>query len=755
MLRFDGRVVLVTGAGGGLGREYALLFAERGACVVVNDLGGSSAGTGSGTRAADLVVNEIRAKGGKAVPNYDSVEEAGKLIQTAISNYNRIDIVVNNAGILRDKAFRNMSNEEWDIIHRIHLRAAFLVAKAAWPHMRERGFGRIINTASNSGIYGNFGQANYSAAKLGLVGLTNTLAREGEKYGIHVMSVVPTAASRLTAPLMPEEVLNALHPRHVAPLVVWLCHEDCQETGGVYEACAGWFGRLKWYRSPGKKLAAATGQAATPEQVRDNWDAIVDMSSGAETFANMDEAMTVPMDEDSLSTAPVQSASSAAVGKSAGGPRALVGYRYPSVTSAYGEKDVMLYAAGIGCTVTDSEDLQFLYENHERFAPFPTFAIVASTASMGRVITELPGLEFNPAKLLHGEQFLEVLAPMASSGTVTIEPIITDVVDKGKGALVVLNTDGIDNANGEKLFRAQAAIFLRGAGGFGGPRQSNALVPLGSDPPARPPDVVVTQKTSREQAVIYRLASGDYNPLHIDPEFSSLGGFPVPIMHGLCSFGYVVRHALKAFGGNDPANFKAVKVRFNGPVVPGETILTKMWQAGGAATDRVLFQAEVKDTGKPIITGGFVDFQPGTLAKFGKSDRKPSIHRTMGHSVTEQNGNLNSIAIFDEVKARVAARPEMVKKVNAISLWIITKDGKEVGKFTVDLKNEPGAVYSGEPRSGARPGVTPTLADETMLGLASGELNPQKAFMQGKMKIKGNLMLTQKLQAIMREESKM
>src|SRR5256885_12700173 len=183
-LRFDGKVVVVTGAGQGLGRSHALLFARRGAKVVVNDLGGSHTGSGKSSAAADKVVAEIKELGGNAVANYDSVEDGDKIVKTAVDAFGRIDIVINNAGILRDTTFHKMTREDWDLIFKVHVLGAFRVTHAAWPLMREQGYGRIIFTTSAAGLYGNFGQANYSAAKLALVGLTQTLALEGDKKNI-------------------------------------------------------------------------------------------------------------------------------------------------------------------------------------------------------------------------------------------------------------------------------------------------------------------------------------------------------------------------------------------------------------------------------------------------------------------------------------------------------------------------------------------------------------------------------------------
>ncbi|KAJ3227846.1 bifunctional hydroxyacyl-CoA dehydrogenase/enoyl-CoA hydratase fox2 [Chytriomyces hyalinus] len=251
-LRFDGRVVVVTGAGGGLGKVYALFFASRGASVVVNDLGGSRTGDGTGNhKAADIVVNEITAAGGKAVANFDSVEDGDKIIATAIKAFGRVDIVINNAGILRDKSFSRMTDEDWDLIQKVHLRGSYKVAKAAWEHFQKQGYGRIINTSSAAGIYGNFGQANYSAAKLALHGFTQTLAREGAKKNIHCNSIAPIAASRMTETVFPPELLAHLNPSFIVPVVAYLCHESCEENGSLFELGAGFVSKLRWERSKG------------------------------------------------------------------------------------------------------------------------------------------------------------------------------------------------------------------------------------------------------------------------------------------------------------------------------------------------------------------------------------------------------------------------------------------------------------------------------------------------------------------------
>ena len=235
-LRFDGRVAIVTGAGNGLGRAYALLLASRGAKVVVNDLGKSVKGDGAAAAQspADVVVAEIRQAGGQAVANYDSVEFGDKIVKTAVDAFGTVDIVVNNAGILRDISFQKMTELDWDLIMKVHLKGAFSVTRAAWNIMREKKYGRIINTGSASGIYGSFGQANYATAKLGLWGFTQTLAKEGEKRNIRTNCIAPLAGSRMTETVMPKDVVEALKPAYVAPFVAYLCHESCEDNGALY-----------------------------------------------------------------------------------------------------------------------------------------------------------------------------------------------------------------------------------------------------------------------------------------------------------------------------------------------------------------------------------------------------------------------------------------------------------------------------------------------------------------------------------------
>lgn len=270
---YDGKVAIITGAGGGLGKQHALLFASRGARVVVNDLGGSVTGEGADKGPAEAVAEEIRDQGGEAVSDGNSVStpEGGEaIVQTALDHFGQVDILVNNAGILRDKTFHNMTPDMVEAVIDVHLKGAFYVTKPAWLKMREQGYGRVVNTSSNSGILGNFGQTNYGAAKMGLVGMTRVLAAEGAKYNIKVNAIAPLARTRMTEELM-GGFADLLDPQKISPIVAWLAHEDCPVTGEIYTVAAGrvarfFIGLTHGYYNPN----------LTVEDVRDHFDQIRD-----------------------------------------------------------------------------------------------------------------------------------------------------------------------------------------------------------------------------------------------------------------------------------------------------------------------------------------------------------------------------------------------------------------------------------------------------------------------------------------------
>ncbi|MDD0973027.1 SDR family oxidoreductase [Pseudomonas fontis] len=273
-VRLEDKVVIVTGAGGGLGRAHALLFAQHGTKVVVNDLGGSTHGEGANASAADRVVAQIREAGGTAVANHDSVTDGQRIVEQALDEFGRVDVLVNNAGILRDKTFHKMEDADWDQVYRVHVEGAFKLTHAAWPHLREQNWGRVIFTSSTSGIYGNFGQANYGMAKLGLYGLTRTLALEGRKHNILVNAIAPTGGTRMTEGLIPPQVFEQLKPELISPLVVFLGSEQCQDSGQLFEVGGGWIGKTRWERSLGVGFDPKAGFSV--EDVAANWAQIGD-----------------------------------------------------------------------------------------------------------------------------------------------------------------------------------------------------------------------------------------------------------------------------------------------------------------------------------------------------------------------------------------------------------------------------------------------------------------------------------------------
>ena len=262
-LRFDGRVAIITGAGGGLGRSHALELARRGAQVLVNDLGGALDGSGSSMSAADRVVAEITASGGIAVPNHDSVATpAGgqAIVKAALDAFGRVDVLVNNAGIRRDKAFHKMDQAMIDLVIDVHLKGALNVTQPAFALMREQRYGRIINTSSASGLFGNFGQANYAAAKAGLAGLTRVLAIEGASHGIRVNAIAPIASTRMTQDVL-GDLATRVSPESVSPLVAYLAHEECSVNGHVYSVAGGRIARVFVAETHGVVLPENTSEA--------------------------------------------------------------------------------------------------------------------------------------------------------------------------------------------------------------------------------------------------------------------------------------------------------------------------------------------------------------------------------------------------------------------------------------------------------------------------------------------------------------
>ncbi|KAK0627772.1 hypothetical protein B0T14DRAFT_513330 [Immersiella caudata] len=576
---FTGRVALVTGGGAGIGRAYCLAFAKHGASVVVNDLVNP-----------DDVVNEIKKMGGKAVGAKFSAEDGDAVVKAAIDAFGRVDIVVNNAGILRDKAFNNMDDSLWDPVMNVHARGTYKVTKAAWPYFLKQKYGRVVNTTSTSGIYGNFGQANYSTAKCAILGFSRAIALEGAKYNIFVNTIAPNAGTAMTKTILPEELVQAFKPEYIAPVVLALCAEKGPKnpTGGLYEVGSGWVGRTRWQRTGGHGFPVDV--PLTPEDVVKNWKDIVTFDSRADHPEKTQDSIQKIM----------ANAENKSGKESAGGNnlhlkaiQEALKIEGKGTEFKYGERDVMLYNLGIGAKRTD---LRYVFEGNDEFQAIPTFGVIPPFDAETPYNLDDLVPNFSPMMLLHGEQFLEIKKyPIPTSGRLISKAKLLEVVDKGAAAIVKSGVTTVNAETGEELFYNEMTVFLRGCGGFGGQKKpaDRGASTAANKPPARMPDVVVEEKTTEEQAAVYRL-SGDYNPLHIDPAFAKVGGFKAPILHGLCFFGIAGKAVYEKFGA-----FKNIKVRFAGTVIPGQTLVTEMWKDG----KKIIFQTKVKETGKLAIGG--------------------------------------------------------------------------------------------------------------------------------------------------------
>ncbi|KAK4968659.1 bifunctional hydroxyacyl-CoA dehydrogenase/enoyl-CoA hydratase fox2, partial [Elasticomyces elasticus] len=428
-LDFKGKVVLITGSGGGLGRIYALQFAALGAKIVVNDLVNP-----------DAMVQEIHKLGGEAVGVKASAEDGETVVKAAIDAYGRVDIVINNAGILRDKAFTNMTDEQFDQVLNVHLRGTYKTTKAAWPYFLKQKYGRVINTTSTSGIYGSFGQANYAAAKCGILGFSRALAREGAKYGIYVNAIAPNAGTNMTRTIMPEEIVQALKPDYVAPLVVLLCSDKVPDppTGRLYEVGSGWFAQTRWQRSGGHGFPIDV--KLTPEAVLKEWSRILDFNDGRadhpesgqdglkSIMANFENRSSAGAKKEAKKGGKVDKDILANIDKAKAA-------KSEGSEFGYDERDVILYNLGVGAKRTD---LPLVFENDENFQVLPTFGVIpVFNATMPFSMSDVVP-NFSPMMLLHGEQYLEIRAPtIPTEAHLVSYPRLVEVVDKGNAGIVV------------------------------------------------------------------------------------------------------------------------------------------------------------------------------------------------------------------------------------------------------------------------------------------------------------------------------
>lgn len=488
--------------------------------------------------------------------------------------------------------------------------------------------------------------------------MSKTLAIEGSKYNIHSNTIIPVAGSRLTEDILPPNLFDQFKPKFVAPVVAWLCHENCEDNGEIFEAAGGWVGKYTWRRSLGK--AFIPPETMSVEAVRDSWPTITNMDAATypstiheqiTQLVHSIEGMEVP----SLAVADAPSTSS------------------ESGVFSYSSDNLILYALGVGVNLSELSHLKYLNESHPDFAALPTFGVIPGlkgmfTSDMLPEAARKHGFTIDPSKVLHGEHYIEVLNPIPAEAKLRSEARVVEVLDKGSGALIIAEIESYD-MDGRPIFYNQFSIFVIGAGKFGGPRSSdNQRIKSIIAHPNRNPDAVVTEQTSVNQAALYRL-SGDKNPLHIDPNFAAVAGFDKPILHGLCSLGFATRHVLKTFANDDPSLMKAVKARFSGVIYPGETIKTEMWKDG----NRVYVKSSVVETGKTIIEGAYMD-----------------LHDSVGHQVQGESvsfGELDddvylvSDPIFEEIGRRIEMAPEVASKVNAVYEFNISKNGKKVRQW--------------------------------------------------------------------------
>ncbi|RKP20935.1 NAD(P)-binding protein [Rozella allomycis CSF55] len=716
VMRFDGRVVIVTGAGAGIGRCYALMFGRLGASVVVNDLGVSTTGQGSSSRAADKVVEEIKGFGGKAVANYDSVEEGEKIVDTAIKAFGRVDVVINNAGILRDKSFMRMSDEDWDLVQRVHVRGSFKVAKAAWPFMIKQKYGRIVNTASAVGLYGNFGQANYSAAKLALVGMSNTLAQEGNRFNIKVNTVAPNAGTRMTATILPPEIVEALKPDFVAPFVGYLANEKNEVSGGVFEVGSGWISRVRWQRSRGVAFPIRNGFSI--EQVASKWKEIVDFKS-VDYPTNPTESLSMMISSVENVIKPSDKTDDKAIEKTtvkSVNVEEIRKVELPIFDYKLNQEIVILYNLSVGAK---RKDLKYTFELSDGFSAVPSIGVIPGFLSSFSVPLDKYLPPFNPMMLLHGEQYLEIVGNVPIKGEMKSQSKIVDVVDKGKATAVLIKTITKDE-NGNVLFVSESTSYILGLTKLNVGKKWSVERPLAAisdnHPPQRSPDFVSKDFIPETQADLYRLLV-DKNPLHVDPLMSSLAGFDQPILHGLCTFGYSTRMILEAFNLNSN-EIKSIKVRFNKHVFPGETIQTEMWKV----ENKIIFQVKVLERNVFAITNAAIELKdssfPKLIASFSSFKSIPLL----------QSFKLNS----DLAKLKSSFQFDIIDNYGCV--------------FPVSLILNSNPCFSLSQVN--NPDLTIRVYDDDFVDLLSGKYSPQIALFNSKIKLAGDFTAIAKLEKV-------
>lgn len=630
----SGQVIVVTGAGGGLGKAYALLLSSLGASVLVNDLS---------EKAASNVVSQIQAKGGVAEANFSNVVTQGKeIVDHAMRRFGRLDAIVNNAGILRDKSFLKQSAETWKVVIDVHLRGTYCLCHAAWPVFMKQNHGRIINTTSAVGLYGNFGQSNYAAAKAGIIGLSKTLAIEGARHNIKVNVIAPNAGTAMTATVMPNEMVEILKPSYVAPLVAILASkEHCSTSGAVFEAGSGWFSMVRLERSKGVMMNPGFGLA----DISSAWPQITKFGDQNSIFPSTIQGSIEPI------LAAIQSKTAATAGQSSG----------DETVFSYTEKDVILYALGIGF---NAQQLNWVYERDSNFSVFPTFGVIPGLSALFTKDGTGPSSwadaipKFNLMSLLHGEQKLEIFNPIPVKATLVSHVSIVSIAQKGPNALIVLRVESKERSSGKLIFANESTLFIRGI------KLSSQQVKVAKGIPEKLPfqsdaikkTIKKSSTTAEGQAALYRLC-GDLNPLHIDPSMAAMGGFKKPILHGLCTFGISARQIVEALGGPNAVCLNMIKGRFSRPVYPGETLVNNVQiRAEEGNQIHVTFDVCTSTDSAPVLSNGYA-----ILTSSAANQPQPSPSQNAKNKPLEtvskmvEGWNLLPAAEKDELVEKVSA----------------------------------------------------------------------------------------------------
>eukprot|EP00835_Amoeboradix_gromovi_P000650 NODE_24_length_36516_cov_0.652470.p3 type:complete len:1011 gc:universal NODE_24_length_36516_cov_0.652470:22636-19604(-) len=688
------KVVIVTGAGNGLGRQYALLFAYLKCNVVVNDLGGNTHGVGNSTNAAEKVVQDIISKGGSAIPNYNSVVDGQMVVESAIKKWGRVDILINNAGILRDVSMSKMTAEDWLLIHKVHLNGTFAMCHAAWPYMVKQKYGRIINTSSSIALYGNFGSCNYGSAKSAIIGFSKTLAIEGKSKNITVNVVIPTAGTRITSTIMPNDVLEQLKPEYVSPLVVALTSTSI--TNKVYEAGCGIVQSCEWQRSKGVGF-----KSVDVEDVYNKWREITDFSKYHHPGSVQESYQEIFNNFSNLSSPKSSNSKASSVGSS---------HSY-----SYNQADIILYNISLNCTATQ---LHYIYEQSDSFQIIPTFINSAIVHSATVFPFDSICNDFSLMNLVHGEQLVKLNLPLLVEDVIQFESSVGSIKSIKNSLVIRLIVKG-SNKRGQ-IVHGEITLFIRNCSVKQGIQSANIpSIGVSTDVltrvMSRQPDKVIINKTTDNQALLFRASSKDLNPMHIDSSFAKMGGFDKPILHGMCTFGICGKSIMDAYGP-----FNMIMGRLSKHVYPGETLVVEMWLEG----DLVVFVCKCKERNEIVVMNACAKLEK---TKAGATSKAASTTASKSSAVLSKlDAYLQGMQADQKKKYQ--------SKGGVFQLEISTPNNKE--EWVIDLKELK--IVQGNRKNDC----LIKIGDEDFIKMASGKISGQEAFMSGKLKASGNIMMS-------------